>query len=133
MTRVRATGVGCLYHVFTKTRKHLYKKYMNNMIILLKDTVEKAKIKYGFVCLGFLIIDNQVHMIIQTPEQNNISLIMQVLNKNMADKCNKLLNRKGSFWSTRFYSEILQSKEQLLSCLLAEDKFPKKEQNSPPF
>ena len=49
---------------------------------------------------------------------DNISLIMQVINKNIATKCNKALNRKGHFWGERFHSTLIESEEQLINTLI---------------
>jgi hypothetical protein len=43
---------------------------------------------------------------------------MQVINYNIAVKCNKFLNRTGHFWGARFHSVLIKSEEQLINTLI---------------
>ena len=118
MSEIRETGVGYTYHVSTRCVDQAYLLHQDELKEIAIKVIEKAKKKYDFSCFGFTIMDNHIHMIIQTPKEDNISLIMQVINKNIATKCNQALNRSGHFWGRRFHSTIIESEEQLLNTLI---------------
>ena len=118
MSEIRETGVGYTYHVSTRCVDQTYLLHKEELKEIALDVIEKAKKKYEFYCFCFTIMDNHIHIIIQTPKIDNISLIMQVINKNIATKCNKALNRKGHFWGERFHSTLIKSEEQLINTLV---------------
>ena len=118
MSEIRETGVGYTYHVSTRCVDQTYLLHKAELKEIVLQVVEKAKKKYKFSCFCFTIMDNHVHIIIQTPEVDNISLIMQVINKNIATKCNKELHRTGHFWGARFHSTLIESEEQLINTLV---------------
>ena len=118
MSEIRETGVGYTYHISTRCVDQTYLLHKAELKDIAMSVIEKAKKKYKFSCFCFTIMDNHVHIIIQTPEIDNISLIMQVINKNIATKCNKVLERKGHFWGERFHSTLIESEEQLINTLI---------------
>ena len=118
MSKIRETGVGYTYHVCTRCVDQTYLLHKNELKKIVLNVVEKAKKKYDFYCFGFTIMDNHVHMIIQTPDKDNISIIMQVINKNIATQGNKALERTGHFWGARFHSTLIESEEQLINTLV---------------
>ena len=118
MSEIRETGVGYTYHISTRCVDQTYLLHKAELKEIAMNVIEKAKKKYKFYCFGFTIMDNHIHMIIHTPIEDNISLIMQVINKNIATKCNKELDRKGHFWGERFHSTLIESEEQLINTLV---------------
>ena len=118
MSKIRETGVGYTYHVTTRCVDQTYLLNKDELKKIVLNVIEKAKKKYNFYCFGFTIMDNHVHMIIQTPDQDNISIIMQVINKNIATQGNKFLERTGHFWGARFHSILIESEEQLINTLV---------------
>ena len=118
MSEIRETGVGYTYHVSTRCVDQTYLLHKDELKKIVLNVVEKAKKKYDFYCFGFTIMDNHVHMIIQTPDKDNISIIMQVINKNIATQGNKVLERTGHFWGARFHSTLIESEEQLINTLV---------------
>ena len=118
MSEIRETGVGYTYHVSTRCVDQTYLLHKAELKEIALDVIEKAKKKYKFYCFCFTIMDNHIHIIIQTPNEDNISLIMQVINKNIATKCNKVLSRTGHFWGKRFHSTLIKNEEQLINTLI---------------
>ena len=118
MSKIRDTGIGYTYHVTTRCVDQTYLLHKDELKEITLDVIEKAKKKYDFFCFGFTIMDNHMHMIIQTPDKDNISIIMQVINKNIATKGNKVLERTGHFWGARFHSTCIKSEEQLINTLV---------------
>ena len=118
MSKIRETGVGYTYHVSTRCVDQTFLLHKDELKEIVLKVIEKAKKKYDFYCFCFTVMDNHMHMIIQTPDQDNISIIMQVINKNIATLCNKVLNRTGHFWGARFHSVLIESEEQLVTTLV---------------
>ena len=118
MSEIRETGIGYTYHVSTRCVDQTYLLHKEELKKIAIEVIEKAKKKYDFYCFCFTIMDNHIHIIIQTPKEDNISIIMQVINKNIATKCNKALNRTGHFWGARFHSTLIKTEEQLINTLV---------------
>ena len=118
MSKIRETGVGYTYHVSTRCVDQAYLLHREELKEIAIKVIENAKKKYNFSCFGFTIMDNHVHMIIQTVKEDNISIIMQVINKNIATQCNQVLDRTGHFWGARFHSTLIKSDEQLYNTLI---------------
>ena len=118
MSEIRETGVGYTYHVSTRCVDQTYLLHKDELKAIALQVIEKAKKTYKFNCFCFTIMDNHIHIIIHTPNEDNIYLIMQVINKNIANKCNKALDRKGHFWGERFHSNIIKDEEQLINTLV---------------
>lgn len=126
MSKIRETGTGYTYHISTRCVDQTYLLHKEELKAIVLNVIEKAKKKYDFYCFGFTIMDNHIHLIIQTPEEDNISIIMQVINKNIATQGNKLLDRTGHFWGSRFHSTLIKSEEQLINTLIYLDLNPVK-------
>ena len=118
MSEIRETGVGYTYHISTRCVDQTYLLHKEELKEIAINVIEKAKKKYDFYCFCFTIMDNHIHMIIQTPNEDNNTLIIQVINKNIATQGNKALDRKGHFWGERFHSTLIESEEQLINTLV---------------
>jgi len=118
MSEIRETGVGYTYHISTRCVDQAYLLHREELKEIAIKVIENAKKKYNFSCFGFTIMDNHVHLIIQTLKEDNISIIMQVINKNIATKCNQVLDRTGHFWGARFHSTRIETDEQLYNTLI---------------
>ncbi len=76
---------------------------------LLEYCIEMAQNKYDFRLINYQIMDNHVHLLIQTVEGGaTISRIMQHIKSNFARKLNKLLKRTGPVWNERFKDKIVE-------------------------
>jgi REP element-mobilizing transposase RayT len=115
----RVCAAGLTYHVFSRciNKEDLLKKSFVKelLIIVIKETQERYKFKLN----AFEILDNHIHLVVQTEnEQDTISKIMQRLKSVFAKRYNKLMDRCGPFWNDRFGSKIIEQAKSAISYFL---------------
>ncbi len=120
MPRPQRTQVqGITHHVFSRCiekRALLHKKNAARMFIqVMVDTQEK----YNFNFIGYQIMHNHFHFIIQTIEgEASISRIIQYIKARYAERYNKLHDRTGPFWNERFKDEVIEFSDNPLDYLM---------------
>jgi REP element-mobilizing transposase RayT len=104
------------YHAFTKclnSEDMLQKKYIKEILIAV---IEETQKKYKFKLNAFELLDNHIHLIIQTENKHDtISKIMQRIKSVFAKRYNKLMGRTGPFWNERFGSKIVEQAKDIVS------------------
>ena len=96
---------------------HCYSKCHDNQDFLLTslgqhcfiEAVKMCQEKYNFELNGTELAANHMHLVIRTLEnEETISRIMQYIKARIAEKYNKVINRRGAFWIGRFGSQIVE-------------------------
>lgn len=98
------------YHVFSRCINS--QKLMGNPFFkeLFLESIKLTQEKYDFHLLNYIILDNHFHLIIKTlPHGATISRIMQLLKSNFARKYNRIMNRTGPFWDSRYGDKIIEN------------------------
>jgi REP element-mobilizing transposase RayT len=86
---------------------------------ILSEIVKIAISKYNFKCNYAVILDNHFHFLIQTLEEGgSISRIMQYIKSRFAERYNRIMNRKGAFWATRYKDKIVEFAKKPVEYLL---------------
>lgn len=67
---------------------------------------------------AYCIMPNHVHMVVQhlikvSAESYPITRILQSLKRYTARECNKLLQRKGSFWQSESFDRVIRNNDEL--------------------
>jgi REP element-mobilizing transposase RayT len=126
------------YSEFKKEYFKLYDNYLDRASIgsnWLKDTriaeVVKSSIHFRdgkeYDLIAYTIMPNHVHLVILpnverfaeslNPESKEtlyiVTKVLQELKKYTARECNKLLNRKGSFWQHESYDHVVRNTKAL--------------------
>ena len=86
-----------------------FRKY----IFILKKTKEK----YGFLLHDYAVVHSHPHLIIRLNSTLDISKIMHSINRWYARWYNERYDRKGHFWESRFYGELIKDDLQLLAVM----------------
>ncbi|MEA2105833.1 MAG: transposase [Bacteroidota bacterium] len=82
-----------------------------NIANIIKDAIFYLNVKeYKLIC--FTIMPNHVHLIIYKLKKP-LFKIMQVLKGYTSREINKKLNRKGKFWHTESYDNVIRSRNEL--------------------
>ena len=103
----RTIAAGITYHCYSlcHDKQNLLKTPFGEQIII--KSVQMCQEKYTFELCGIAVVDNHIHLIIRTLEDGeSISRIMQYIKARIAEKCNKIMCRSGSFWNGRFIPYI---------------------------
>ena len=80
----------------------------------LLDKIDKARKKYSVKVHAFCLMNNHYHLLVSTPDNDNLSLFFQYVNGQFAKAYNKKHARKGHFWGERFFSTVVEASEHLL-------------------
>jgi len=113
MRKPRTLLKGASYHVTAKINRSEFIFKSKAVKQLFMDTVKRAKKKYKFGAVNFVIMDNHIH-IINTPRKNeNLSRIMQWILSVFAINYNKAFNLKGHVWYDRFHSVVIKNRQHM--------------------
>ncbi|MBU0503873.1 MAG: transposase [Candidatus Omnitrophota bacterium] len=104
---------------------HIMNRGNQKQRIFLEDTdfVEYLKIlkffkkKYGFRILGYCLMPNHVHLIIDIKQPNNLARFMQGITQVYTMWYNKKYNKTGHLWQGRFKSMVIQKDNYFLDCV----------------
>ena len=117
MRPTRISMINGLFHVTTRcNNKNFYFQEDEDFIEYLR-ILEKAREKYSFKLHAYCLTSNHVHLLLSTPTEDNLSMLMQYINGQYAKNYNRRHKRVGHFWGGRFYSTIIESESQLLNSI----------------
>ena len=118
MRPIRISMVNGLFHITVRClQQNFYFQQDEDFLEYLK-VLERARTKYGFKLHAYCITSNHVHLLLSTPTEDNLSLVMQYINGQYAKNYNRRHGRTGYFWSGRFFSTIIETEKQLLNTIL---------------
>ena len=108
----RECGPNLTYHVFSRcidSGNMLRGVIFKNLLI---KTIKMAQQKYHFRLITYSILDNHIHLIIQTVNDGeSISVIMQYIKGLFARYYNKSIGRTGPLWNERFGATIIEKSD----------------------
>jgi len=81
MTRpLRIEFEGAFYHVTSRGNERKKIFFTPRDYDKFKEYVAEARLKFGFILHGYVLMTNHYHLLIETPDKN-LQKIMQYLNK----------------------------------------------------
>ena len=117
MRPIRISMINGLFHVTIRcNNKNFYFQEDEDFTEYLQ-ILEKAREKYGFKLHAYCLTSNHVHLLLSTPTEDNLSMLMQYINGQYAKNYNRRHKKTGHFWGGRFYSTIIESESQLLNTI----------------
>jgi putative transposase len=71
---------------------------------------EAARIQYGFLVAGYVLMPEHVHLLVGEPHRSSLSVALQVLKQ----QTSRILKQRGSvqFWQRRYYDFNVHSEEK---------------------
>ncbi len=115
----RTCKPGLTYH--TNSRCIQLKALMRNdsMKDMVLDVIKITQNKYNFKFMGYKVMDNHFHFLIQTVENGEtISRIMQYIKARIAERYNRATGCIGPFWNERYQDIIVEEQENPARYLL---------------
>lgn len=107
------------YHTMSRCieLRHLFQEeYVKKMAMHVLRQAQKI---YTFNFIGFKLMDNHVHFLIQTVQGGeSISRIMQYIKARIGENYNRTMGRTGPFWNERFTDVIVEEQENPQKYLL---------------
>lgn len=79
-------------------------------LLMLAATVEEC----GWLCLGYCLMPNHVHLLIETPEPN-LGAGMQLLHGQYGRSFNRHHRRDGHLFKGRYYQQILTEEDHFVT------------------
>ena len=117
MRMVRISGKGYVYHIVTKCNNFDYRFNDPEDFQRFLHRLKLAKVKHKVKLYAYCIMNNHVHLLVHTPEEDNISKFMEYLNGNSAKDYNRAHGRRGHFWNDRFHSTVIESGRQFFNTM----------------
>ena len=122
--RLKAPNV--VYHITSRTNgKRLYLKSKKDHKALCR-CLERIRLKYKALVYKYLPMGNHFHLVIQLPDNSDLSQFMCEFKARYAKYYNRRYNTSGHFWGERFHSTIVQADQHLLACFRYVDLNPVK-------
>jgi REP element-mobilizing transposase RayT len=113
--RRRQLKQGATYHVICKINRDEI-IFTNDIIVtLFYDIIKRCKKKYSFFFENFDIMGNHVHFMITPGENASLPRIMQWVNSVFAKTYNKKMGISGRLWKERYFSKIIETKQQFVN------------------
>ena len=85
----------------------------------LVQAIVMCQKKYNFELIAAEPVGNQIHIIIRTLEdEETVSRIMQYIKARIAEMYNRSTKETGAFWNERFFSTVIEEKENPEAYLL---------------
>lgn len=105
------------FHVITQGINKSYIFEKSEDIKYHIKTMYKLSAQHEIKIIAYCIMNNHVHMLIETDDIKELSKYMQRLNTTYAKYYNKKYNRVGYVFRDRYKSEGIYSEEQLYNCI----------------
>jgi len=105
----RHISQGITYHCYSKC--HDNQNFLSSSLgkHCFIEAVQMCQKLYTFELNGSELAANHMHLVIRTLEGGEtISRIMQYIKARIAEKYNKVMNRRGAFWIGRFGCQIVE-------------------------
>jgi putative transposase len=106
-----------IYHVIFRgnNRQNVlkFKSEKRDLLVSIKRYQERK----DFKIYAFVIMDNHVHLLIETNEIHNISKIMQSILLSFSVKYRRKYDYVGHVWQGRFQSKPIVDQKYLIECI----------------
>lgn len=106
-------GEYCTYHIVQRGNEKKEIFFNDGDRRRFIGTLSKMKEKYNFIVYAYCLMDNHVHLLINT-NGSDISQIMKSINVSYVGYINKKYQRCGHLFQDRFKSEVVDSDRYLI-------------------
>jgi REP element-mobilizing transposase RayT len=98
----------------TKERRSILTKQFSdrcNPADVIKESIEYLEDQRKWKCIGYVIMPDHLHLVIQLRGEMSLSDLMASFSKYTARKINQLLGNKGSLWQEGFFDHALRGEK----------------------
>jgi len=106
-----------VYHICLRGNNRQYILDKEEDKISFLNSLEKFRLRFGFVIYAFVLMDNHVHLVIKTSSLITISKIMQAVALSYSVKFRKKHGYTGYVWQGRFKSNVIEGQRYILECI----------------
>jgi len=115
--RLRLFAADIPYHVIQRGNNRNPIFFSEEDYLFFLDTLAEAKIKHPCLVLGYCLMTNHFHLLLQPKEKDNVSLLIKLLGGKYVRYINKAYKRTGTLWEGRFKCCLIDKNIYFLSCL----------------
>lgn len=116
--QLRISGEGAVHHITSKCNNEEFllnaEKEFNKYLEIIGD----CKKRYNFKLYHYALLNNHIHLLLQTGEKGSVSEILKYINGVYAGWYNRVKDRKGHLWQDRFGSKIIEAENYFLRCAI---------------
>jgi REP element-mobilizing transposase RayT len=84
---------------------------------MIGGIIARYAIRYNITIYGLVVMSNHYHILASSPE-SNLFLFAENINREMAKRTNRLINRRGNLWGRRYDDQIVVEPMDALEGLL---------------
>ncbi len=106
-----------VYHVCIRGNNRQFILLEEQDKIIFLRSLERFRARFKFKLYGFVVMDNHVHLIIQTDNLINISKIMHAITLSYSVQFRKKYGYTGYVWQGRFKSNIIEGDHYIVKCI----------------
>ena len=108
---------GSLYHLTHRchNRQFLFKFGVTRTEY--RNRLRLATRKHKVLVLNYCITSNHTHMLVESPDSEAISTMMQQLEGDFAEWYNRRKGRSGAFWSDRYHCTMVEGSQYAWNCM----------------
>lgn len=113
-----------VFHILTRGNNGQWVFKDNSDFHVYKEILGKIKEEQPFNLYHYCLMNNHVHLIIETSKKTQLSKLMKRVNLMYYHYYKKKYGYVGHFWQDRFKSLLIQRNEYLLACGLYIERNP---------
>jgi len=84
---------------------------------IVGGVLAKYQVAFGIELFAYCFLSNHFHLLLRAP-RGNLWRFMQAVNREIAKRINRLLNRRGHFWERRYDEQIVAEDEDAIEAFL---------------
>lgn len=113
----RLVSSNAIYHVVNRgnQKQHIFKKEADFVKYL--QLLKHCKRKFSFKLLGYCLMPNHIHLLLELKKPKDLSKAMQTLTQTYTIWFNKEYGKPGHLWQGRFKSMVIQKDSYFLDCI----------------
>ncbi len=105
------------YHIMTQGINREYIFNDDDSIIYYRELMHLKREKLNINILAYCIMNNHVHILVNTDAVSDMSKYMQKINSSYSNYYNKINRRVGYVFRDRYLSEEILNERQLFNCI----------------
>lgn len=124
MRKLRINSGSVWHHVIARTNNKALLIESAQAKELFLQIVAKAKHKFQFDILNYVIMDNHFHLLLRPAPDESLSVIMKWIMGVYAMSWNRVFQSCGHFWGDRYYARPIENFSDLASIAVYIDQNP---------
>lgn len=114
--RARVTIPGVAYHVVQRGNNRLPCFFSEPDYRFYLECLRAGAQRYRCAIHAYVLMTNHVHLLLSVDEPAGLSQLMRYVGSRYVQRINRVHERCGTLWESRFRSSIVQTEKHLMAC-----------------